>query len=158
MAKKFKIIVNLLLNCIILLFLNGCGESRYVDIRSEEEIKEFISGKWNGSVDYSGTNIFYRFLVTENQIKIWKTSHYYGAGVPSEDWKETPDEVIDYTIGPLEKESHGNRYRILGKCEYGYIQIRAGNDSNDNDGWFKVGNIEYNYYDKDLTLYKGWKN
>jgi hypothetical protein len=142
----------------ILLLLQGCRESRYVDIRSEEKIKEFISGKWEGSMDYSGTNIFYRFLITEHKIKIWKTAHFYATGEPSEDWKENPDEVIDYTIGPLEKESHGNRYRILGKCEFGYIQIRAGNNDNDSDGWLKVGNIEFNYFDKDLTLSKGWKN
>jgi hypothetical protein len=132
----------------------GSGNDKKVDIQSVEEIKEFLPGKWSAFVSYSGTNITYRFLITENQIKIWKQPFHYGLGEPAEAWKENPDEIIDYSIGPLQTESHGNKYRLLGKCEYGDIMIWS---FKGNEGDLQVGKIEYNYFDTRLNLERGWK-
>lgn len=153
--KKLKIISSVIVCCLFLFLAYGSGDNKKVNIQSEEDIKEFLPGKWRCSKSYSGMNVFYRFLITENQIKIWKQNHFYGLGEPAEAWKENPDEIIDYTIGHLEKESHGNKYRLLGKCEYGNIMICSGQED---EGWLEVGKIEYNYFDSPLYLDRGWED
>jgi hypothetical protein len=155
MKKKVKIISSVIVCCLFLFMAYGSGDDKKVDIQSEQEIREFLPGKWRGSMSYSGMNVFYRLLITENQIKIWKKNHFYSLGEPSENWKENPDEIIDYTIGPLDKESHGNKYRLLGKCELGNIMISSGKGD---EGWLEVGNIEFNWNDSSLSLDKGWED
>jgi len=152
--KKLKIISSVIVCCLFLLMAYGSSDNGKVDIQSEQEIKEFLPGKWKSSIAHSGMNVFYRFLFTENQIKIWKKNHFYSLGEPAEAWKENPDEIINYSIGPLNKESHGNKYRLLGKCDAGYIMIRSGKGD---EGWLEVGDIESNWNASSLTLDKGWE-
>ena len=155
MKKKVKIITSVIVCCLFLFMAYGSGKDKKVDIQSVEEIKEFLPGKWCDLVTYSGMSISYRFLITENQIKIWKQPFHYGLGEPAEAWKENPDEIIDYSIGALQKESHGNKYRLLGKCEFGNIMISSGKGD---EGGLEVGNIDFNYFDTKLYLDRGWKD
>lgn len=148
----------LLMTCGVFMFMaygSGKDENR-VNIQSEQEIRDFLVGKWEANQSFSGQNIFYRFEVTNNQIKYWRRSHVYVEGGGRTEWNANPDEIVNYNIGAITSDSQGNKSRLLGHCELGDIYLQAGTDNN--DSWLEIGNIDGDYYSYDITPSKGWEN
>ncbi len=159
MKQKLKIVSSLFIAGLFLLMAFGSGGSDNdegkVNIKSEQEIKSYLLGKWNANKTYSGMVVYYRLEITENQIKYWKRADATMAGAGADEWDVNPSEVINYSIGALETDSHDNKFRLLGKFDFGSIIIRGGHK---NDlGWLEIGETEYDFNSESIYMDKGWK-
>lgn len=97
-------------------------------IDSTENTKEFIQGKWHDEIVSKGGLItYYRFEITDAEIRCWKSHLIMSDNGRSSDnitdnWTEqTP---VPLSIGSVQTEaesssSYEKKYRILGNCSYG---------------------------------------
>jgi len=104
--------------------LNSCEKA----IESPEQVKEFIQGKWhNEIVSRGGLITYYRFEITETEIRCWKSNLILSDNGRSSDnitsdWTEqTP---VPLSIGSVQMEaesssSYAKKIRTLGNCSYG---------------------------------------
>ncbi|WP_394776720.1 hypothetical protein [Flavobacterium sp.] len=118
-------------------------------IESPEKVKDFIQGKWHDEiVSLGGLITYYRFEVTEKEIKCWK-SHLVMADSGrawdniKDDWSEQTPVVL--SIGNIETDSANNNYRDLGYCNYGRFWFEKGNDGEDRL-YFRDNSLSENDY------------
>jgi hypothetical protein len=118
-------------------------------IESPEKVKDFIQGKWHDEIVSPGGLItYYRFEVTEKEIKCWK-SHLVMADNGrawdniKDDWSEQTPVVL--SIGNIETDSANNNYRDLGYCNYGRFWFEKGNDGEDRL-YFRDNSLSENDY------------
>ena len=157
MKQKLKIISCSLVAGLFLLIAFGSGrsESNKVNIQSEQEIKSYLLGKWKANLTLSGMVVFYRFEITDSQIKCWKKSDATMAGAGAGEWAVNPDEVIDYNIGALEADTYGNKFRLIGKNDFGDIFI-SGNRKDDMS-FLTIGKSDFDYNSTQIYPTKGWE-
>ena len=75
---------------------NNPNSDRINPNESKEEIIEKIKGKWSSNEGVGELSIFYRFLITDKQIKIWEDRVIIG--FTKSEFKNQPDEVVNYSI------------------------------------------------------------
>ncbi|MFC0778230.1 hypothetical protein [Flavobacterium sp. HJSW_4] len=136
------------------------------DIESRENVENFIKGKWHDeTVETGGAITYYRFEITDTEIKCWKSHLIMSSnGVASDnvsyDWVEqTP---VALSIGNVETESVNYsdnvktdyKYRILGYASYGTYKIwRTSND----DLYIRFKDNNSINSDTECSLKKGWE-
>jgi hypothetical protein len=158
MKQKLKFASSFLVAGLFLFMAYGSGGSasaEKVDIKSEQDCKSYVLGKWKDNKTYSGMVVYYRLEITNSQIKCWKKADATMAGAGSDEWSDTPNEVVNYNIGTLQTDSKGNKFRLLGKIEYGDVFISSG--QKDDMGSLTVGNTEFDYNSDYLYPTKGWE-
>ena len=133
-----------------------------IDIDSAEEVKEFVTGKWHDeTVETGGVITYYRFEITDTEIKCWK-SHLIMSnnGVSSDnvtdDWEEqTP---VALSIGSVETNEADNKFRNLGNCSYGTYKILCySRNGGTGETYIKFKDNNSINSDTECTLYKGWE-
>ncbi|MEN2490236.1 hypothetical protein AAYQ05_20705 [Flavobacterium sp. B11] len=135
------------------------------NIDSKENVENFIKGKWHDETTESGGVVtYYRFEITETEIKCWK-SHLIMSnnGVSSDnvtsDWTEQPP--VSLSIGSVEIESvnYSNgktdyKYRLLGNCTYGTYKIWR---TSNGDLFIRFKDNNSINSDTECSLKKGWE-
>lgn len=133
-----------------------------IDIDSTEEVKEFVTGKWHDeTVESGGVITYYRFEITDTEIKCWK-SHLIMSnnGVSSDnitdDWEEqTP---VALSIGNVETNEDDNKFRNLGNCSYGTYKILSySRNGGTGETYIKFKDNNSINSDTECTLDKGWE-
>ncbi|WP_281310588.1 hypothetical protein [Flavobacterium flavigenum] len=128
------------------------------NIDSTESVKRFIQGKWHDEiVSRGGLITYYRFQITETEIRCWKSNLLMSDNGRASDnitdkWNEqTP---VTLSIGSVQIDSNQNKYRDLGYCNYGRFWFEKGNDgenrlyfkdNNTAEGEYHTGNLEKNW-------------
>lgn len=128
------------------------------NIDSTESVKRFIQGKWHDEiVSRGGLITYYRFQITETEIRCWKSNLLMSDNGRASDnitdkWSEqTP---VTLSIGSIQTDSNQNKYRDLGYCNYGRFWFEKGNDgenrlyfkdNNTPQGEYHTGNLEKNW-------------
>lgn len=133
-----------------------------IDIDSTQEVKEFVTGKWHDeTVESGGVITYYRFEITDTEIKCWK-SHLIMSnnGVSSDnvtdDWEEqTP---VALSIGNVETNEDDNKFRNLGICSYGTYKILSySRNGGTGETYIKFKDNNSINSDTECTLDKGWE-
>jgi len=115
-------------NLFFLLFLAVGLSSCTNVIESPETVKDFITGKWHDEiVSQGGLITYYRFEITDTEIRCWKSNLILSNNGRSSDnltndWTEQPPVAL--SIGSIQTEaesssSYEKKYRTLGSCSYG---------------------------------------
>ncbi len=122
MITKTRIIATTI-SCFFFIFLSiASGDSikdtTGPDIDKEQEIKNYIVGKWSTSYYELGTMWYYRFEITENKVKYWKRFGEW-------EWKTEPEALLSYRLSNIERDVYGAKYRNLSMTEWP-LAIRAG--------------------------------
>lgn len=152
---------NMKKNLFFLLFiaigLTSCSNG--VNIESTEAVNEFIKGKWHDeTVETGGVITYYRFEITETEIKCWKShllmsNNGVSADNITDDWAEqTP---VTLSIGNVETDSSTNhKYRTLGNSSYGTYNIERVSNG---DVYINFKDNNSINSDTECTLKKGWE-
>jgi len=97
----------------ILLLISKCQDtmksdsgSSNIDIENAGSIKEVIIGKWSTSFTDLGTTWYYRFEISENEIKYWTRFGQW-------EWKQEPEKVHSYYLSDIARDTYGAKYRFL---------------------------------------------
>lgn len=111
MRKSIKYIYSTLLVAIFLFIAFGSGESSSSsvsgpEIEKESEIKTYISGKWQTSFYEMGTTWYYRFEITDTEIKYWSR---FG----QKEWPTEPDNIHNYELSHIISDTYGAKFRGL---------------------------------------------
>ena len=90
----------------------GSGETKSNNvsgpkIENESEIKNYICGKWQTSFFDMGKTQYYRFEITDSEIKYWGKFDSY----PSD--KDEPWGIHPYTLGSIRTHDDGSQFRML---------------------------------------------
>lgn len=148
MKKTFNFItVRAFLLLLITIIVTSCTR---VNIDSTEEVNKFIKGKWHyESVGRSGLVTYYRFEVTDAEIKCWKSSKVVldnGHVMDNYDWIE--EHPMALSIGSIQTDSYGNKYRNVCEASYGTLSFQSGLDGKD---WlvFKLVGVDEDYPERD---------
>ncbi|SHF99857.1 hypothetical protein [Flavobacterium johnsoniae] len=133
-----------------------------IDIDSTEEVKEFVTGKWHDeTVESGGVITYYRFEITDTEIKCWK-SHLIMSnnGVSSDnvtdDWEEQAPVAL--SIGSVETNEADNKFRNLGNCSYGTYKVLCySRNGGTGETYIKFKDNNSINSDTECTLDKGWE-
>jgi len=147
---------NLFFLLFIAIGLTSCEKA----IESPEQVKDFIQGKWHDeTVKPGGFITYYRFEITQTEIRCWKRSIILSNnGRASDnvtiDWAEqTP---VPLSIGNIQMQAgsssdYDRKIRTLGDCSYGTYTFEhsegLGNqlvfkDVSDDDDKYHSGNLD----------------
>lgn len=151
-------------NLFFLLFiavgLTSCSNG--INIESTEAVNKFIQGKWHDeTVETGGVITYYRFEITETEIRCWKShlmmsDNGVSADNITDDWAEqTP---FPLSIGNVETNSANNKFRTLGNCSYGtYSVLCYSREGGTGDTYIKFKDNNSINSDTECTLEKGWE-
>lgn len=129
-------------------------------IESPEAIQKYIKGKWHDErVDQGGLITYYRFEMTETEIRCWKSSLILsntGRSSDNEknDWEEQAP--VPVSIGSIQTDSYSNQFRDLGTCSYGRFWFEKSHHDGDNRLYFKDSNFSEDDYQSG-NLERGWE-
>ncbi|MFD1603001.1 hypothetical protein ACFSJW_07135 [Flavobacterium artemisiae] len=133
------------------------------NIDSIESVENFIKGKWHDEiVSRGGLITYYRFEITDTQIRCWKSNMILSnTGRSSDnitsDWTEQPP--VTLSIGSVQEEaesssSYAKKIRSLGNCSYGTYTFEH-NEKLGNALIFKEINASEGFHTGKLD--KGWE-
>lgn len=154
---------NMKKNLFFLLFLAIGLTSCEKAIESPEQVKDFIQGKWHDEIVSKGGLItYYRFEITETEIRCWKSNLILSDNGRSSDnitsdWTEqTP---VPLSIGSVQMEaesssSYAKKIRTLGNCSYGTYTFEH-NEKLGNALVFKEINASEDFHTGKLD--RGWE-
>ena len=114
-------------------------EQVVVDVENESVVKKFIQGKWSTSFYSIGTTWYYRFDISQSEIKYWVR---YGEW----DWKTDPDNTLPYSLTHVMRDTYGKKLRGL-YIENTTLDLRRGGGLTFEDGCLKFNSS---------CLTKGW--
>lgn len=126
------------------------GTEKSVGINSEDAMKNFVKGRWPSTRTFNGMVVYYRYEITDNQIKYWSRGSTIEWGREKSNWESNPEETISYSIGELQTDSYGNQKRMLAEGNFGTIILKVGKDG---EPWLErvTQGGEDDYFEK------GWK-
>lgn len=128
MKKPFNFIALPIFSLFFLAIVLTSCKKEVVDIDSpEREVKGFLKGKWHvETVSGGGLVTYYRFEITETEVKTWTNDMIVGDNGnldSNEEWKElTP---VTLSIGNTQTDSEGYKDRILWESSYGTVKLHA---------------------------------
>lgn len=124
MKQKLKIISSLFIAGLFLLTACGKGKNT-VDINSEGAVRQYLKGKWSNTKSFGGIVAYYRYEITDSQVKFWQRGELIESDVPTSEsgWETNPKETLNLEISPVETDSYGNQKRIFAKGELGTLVI-----------------------------------
>lgn len=151
-------------NLFFLLFiavgLTSCDKA----IESPEQVKKFIQGKWHDeTVRAGGLITYYRFEVSDTEIRCWKSTMILSDNGRSSDniisdWiEQTP---VTLSIGSVQMQAgssskYDKTIRTLGNCNYGTYTFEYSEDLG-NRLVFKHITTSEDDFDSGI-LHRGWE-
>jgi hypothetical protein len=131
---------------------NNPNGNRINPNESKEEIIEKIKGKWSSNEGVGELSIFYRFLITDKEIKIWENRVIIG--FTKSEFKNQPDEVVNYSIGTITDDGFGGKELVIANTEkFGKLVITANRDG---DGYFIMRTS--NDTDESNSMFNDWEH
>lgn len=157
MKIKIKILGSLIITGLFLFFSFASGNDnpfgdKINPYQSKEDIKKEIIGKWSANEQLGSELIRYRFEITSDKIKVWRKLSILEYGANNSEWKNDPDEIVDYAIGNIiENENGGKQIVIATGQTFGMLVINA-IDENKKIGYFT------NIKSDENSMFKDWEH
>ena len=152
--KKIKYAITTLL--MILLITSCINRNPYGDKinpnEPKEEIIEKIKGRWSANDSFGELSVFYRFEITDTQVKIWENRVIIG--LTKSEFKSQPDEIINYSIGTITDDNLGGRELVIAQSEkFGKLVITANGEG---EGHFIMRTS--NDTDESNSMFNDWEH
>lgn len=132
---------------------NNPNGDRINPYKSKESIMEAIKGKWSSNDGHNdGSCTFYRFEITDSEVKCWRVLSLMQWGDKSS-FKAEPDEIVTYSIGGITSDEEGYKELVIAQGEkMGKLTITA-NKENER-GYFIQKKSNYN----ENTMFHDWEH